>query len=76
MEKANEYLMDIFLPKYNSRFALPIDDTKNVFVWLAKNFDFNKKLAIWSEHKIYHNSYLKYNKAYHVIDNSKYIIVN
>lgn len=65
--EANQYLNEVFIPKYNTRFALPIDNTKNHFICLEENFDYNKELAIWSEHKVYHNSYLKYDKCYHII---------
>lgn len=76
IEKANEYLSNIFIPKYNSRFALPIDNTKNLFVCPLENFNYNIDLAIWSEHKIYHNSYLKYNNSYHIIlENDKKIYI-
>lgn len=73
IEEANQYLNDVFIPKYNTRFALPIDNNKNKFICLDKEFDYNKELAVWSEHKVYHNSYLKYDKSYHVIleDNKK-----
>ena len=73
IEEANRYLADVFIPKYNARFALPIDNTKNHFICLEDNFDYNVELAIWSEHKVYHNSYLKYDNMYHVIlnDNQK-----
>lgn len=67
IEEANRFLSNVFIPKYNARFALPIDNTKNHFISLDKDFDYNKELAIWSEHKVYHNSYLKYNKQYHII---------
>lgn len=67
IEKANQYLKDVFIPKYNTRFASEIDYNKNSFIPVDENFDFNKELAIWSEHKVYHNCYLKYNKHYHVI---------
>lgn len=67
IEEANQYLSNVFIPKYNARFALPIDNNKNHFICLDKDFDFNKELAIWDEHKVFHNSYLKYNKQYHVI---------
>lgn len=79
IEKANEYLTNIFIPKYNSRFALPIDNTRNMFVCPLENFNYNIDLAIWSEHKVYHNSYLKYDNSYHVIlenDKKIYIPVN
>ena len=67
IEEANTYLNNIFIPKYNARFALPINDTKNIFVSLEPDYDYNKELAVWSEHKVYHNSYLKYNNKYHTI---------
>ena len=67
IEEANLYLSEVFIPKYNARFALPIDNTKNRFICLPDNFDYNKELAVFSEHKVYHNCYLRYNKTYHVI---------
>lgn len=67
IEKANQYLKDVFLPKYNIRFASDIDYTKNSFIPVEANFDFNKELAVWSEFKVYHNCYLKYDKHYHII---------
>ncbi len=67
IEEANQYLNDVFIPKYNARFALPIDNTKNHFICLDNDFDYNKELAVFSEHKVFHNSYLKYDNCYHVI---------
>lgn len=67
IEEANQYLKDVFIPKYNARFALPIDNTKNRFISPPEKFNYNIELAIWSEHKVYHNSYLKYDKSYHII---------
>lgn len=73
IEKANQYIKDVFLPKYNTRFASEIDYNKNVFIKVEETFDFNKELAVWSFHTVYHNCYLRYNKAYYVImkDNEK-----
>lgn len=67
IEEANQYLSNVFIPKYNARFALPIDNNKNKFICLENNFNFNQELAVWSEHKVYHNSYLKFDKSYHII---------
>ena len=67
LEKANQYIKDVFLPKYNARFASKIDCNKNSFIKIDENFDYNKELAVWSEHSIYHNCYLKYNASYHII---------
>lgn len=69
IEKANQYIKDVFLPKYNTRFASVIDYNKNSFI-PVDNFDFNKELAVWNEYKVYHNCYLKYNKEYHIILNN------
>lgn len=76
LEKANLYIKDVFLPKYNARFASDIDYNKNVFIKVDEKFDYNKELAVWSEHSIYHNCYLKYNKTYYLIikDNEKSFI--
>ncbi|MCI8575483.1 MAG: hypothetical protein HFI09_03345 [Bacilli bacterium] len=49
------------------RFASEIDYTKNSFISVDETFDYNKELAVWSEHKVYHNCYLKYDKHYHAI---------
>ncbi len=67
IEEANQYLKKVFIPKYNAKFALPIDNNRNHFISLPENFDYNKELAVWSEHKVYHNSYLKYDNFYHII---------
>ena len=76
IEEANQYLKDVFIPKYNARFALPIDNTKNHFISPQKDFNYNTELAIWDEHKIYHNSYLKYDKTYHIIlDNNEKVYI-
>jgi transposase len=69
IEKANEYLVNVFLPKYNARFALPIDDNKNYFICLDETFDFNRELAVWKEYSIHHNCYLRFDNQYHVILN-------
>lgn len=73
LEKANLYINDVFLPKYNSRFASAIDYTKNSFINVDVNFNYNKELAVFSEHRIYHNCYLRYDNSYFFImkDNVK-----
>ena len=73
LEKANQYINDVFIPKYNTRFASEFDYNTSVFIKVDNNFDFNKELAIWSKHSIFHNCYLKFNKTYYLImrDNEK-----
>lgn len=76
IEKANEYLTNVFIPKYNARFALPIDNTRNMFICPLESFNYNIDLAVYCNHKVYHNSYLKYNNAYHIIlDNNKKVYI-
>lgn len=67
IEEANLYLSNVFIPKYNARFALPINNNKNHFISPQKDFNYNVELATWSEHKVYHNSYLRFDKKYRVI---------
>lgn len=67
MEKANQYLEDVFLPKYNSRFALQINDNKNYFVKPDNSFDINIDLATFKEYKVHNHCYLTYDKSYRVI---------
>ena len=53
-----------------------LDSLFLLIISLDKSFNYNKELAVWSEHEIYHNSYLKYDKQYHIIldRNQKYYI--
>lgn len=77
LEKANEYLNNVFIPKHNARFAFQLDNTKNLFICLDDNFDFNKELAVFKEYRVYHNSYLKYDNSYKVImNNNKKAYIN
>lgn len=80
IEKANDYLINVFLPKYNVRFAFPIDNNRNVFISLDTTFDFNRELAVWKDYSIHHNCYLRFDNKYHVIldssGNNAYINTN
>jgi|AGTN01.2.fsa_nt_gi Integrase core domain. len=77
LEKANEYLINVFIPKHNARFAFQLDNTRNLFICLDKSFDYNKELAVFKEYRVYHNSYLKYDKTYKVImDNENKAYIN
>ncbi len=47
-----------------------------MFICPLESFNYNIDLAVYSEHKVYHNSYLKYNNAYHVIlDNDEKVYI-
>ena len=76
IKEANDYLSNVFLPKYNSRFASTIDFNRNLFVCVDDDFDFNTQLALWHDRKIYHNCYITLDNKYYVIlddDSTAYI---
>ncbi|MCI9234250.1 MAG: hypothetical protein HFH08_06665 [Bacilli bacterium] len=59
-----------FLPRYNNRFALPIDDNKNLFVCPIENFNYNVELAVYKEYSIHNHCYLRMNKkTFIILDN-------
>ena len=70
IKKANEFISNDFIPRYNSRFALPIDPDKSVFVKPLDTFDYNRDLAVWKEYSVYSNSYLKISNSYWVINDN------
>ena len=66
LEEANRYINDIFLPRYNARFASHIDCNKNYFIPVSEDFDYNRKLATWINRKIINNCYISINGKYYV----------
>jgi transposase len=66
IEEANLFLLE-FIPKYNARFALQIDDTKNVFICLDDNFDYNMALSTYEEYSVHRYCYLSYKGSYLII---------
>lgn len=71
LEKANDFITNEFLPRYNNRFALPIDDNKNLFVCPIDNFNYNVELAVYKEYSIHNQCYLRMNnKIFIVLDNN------
>lgn len=70
LEKANDFITNEFLPRYNNRFALPIDDNKNLFVCPIENFNYNVELAVYKEYSIHNHCYLRMNKkTFIILDN-------
>lgn len=67
LEKANDFITNEFLPRYNNRFALPIDDNKNLFVCPLENFNYNVELAVYKEYSIHNHCYLRMNNKVFVI---------
>ena len=67
LEKANDSITNEFLPRYNNRFALPIDDNKNLFVCPLENFNYNVELAVYKEYSVHNHCYLRMNNKTFVI---------
>ena len=67
MEMANEYIDKIFLPKYNARFASPINPDRNVFVKVSSSFNYDRELALWFNHSVLENCYIKHMGRYYEI---------
>lgn len=68
-EEANEYINEVFLPRYNARFASPIDYSRNHFVPVAKDFDYNRELALPIKRKALHGCYIKLaGKIYRIVN--------
>ncbi len=66
IEEANLYLLE-FIPKYNAKFALPIDNTKNIFVRLEETFNYNMALSTYDEYSIHRYCYLSFKGTYRII---------
>lgn len=60
-DKANIYIQDVFVPKYNDKFALAIRDDHNVFRMVEDDFDYNSKLATYEERMVQKHCYISYN---------------
>ena len=73
MEEANYYINETFLPRYNARFASPINCSKNHFVPVPNDFDYNRKLAAWIERRIINNCYVSINNKYYVLKHNNQI---
>lgn len=59
LEKANDFIKNEFLPRYNNRFALPINDAKTLFVCLIPNFNYHVKLVVYKEYSIHNHCYFR-----------------
>ena len=77
IDKANVFLKD-FIKRYNSRFSIEINNEKNNFVKIDKEFNFNIELATYQEYAIHKYSYIVKNKKYYIIidDNSNPLYIN
>ena len=66
-EEANHYINEVFLPKYNARFASEINYSKNMFRPVPDNFNYDLELAVTTKRKVLHNSYIKLDGQYYAI---------
>ena len=67
IEEANRYIDEIFLPRYNARFASSINCNKNYFVPVPEDFDYNCKLATWVNRQVHHGCYISLDGKYYVV---------
>lgn len=67
LKEANRYINDVFLPRYNARFAAAINEKKNYFVPVPADFDYNRKLATWDNRKILNGCYVSIDGKYYVV---------
>jgi transposase len=72
INEANKYLLNVFIPKLNERFAKGINENRNVFKPLPTNIDINFKLSIKSQRKVLNGNVICINnKLYKAVDNFK-----
>ena len=65
IEKANEYLKDIFIPNYNKRFALNIKQFPSVFETTPNSNIINYTLAVLTARKIDSGNSIKFKNKYY-----------
>ena len=72
IEKANEYLINVFVPKFNAKFALDYKKFKSVYETSPSEEKINYTLAILSPRKIDNGNSIKYkNQYYQPYENGK-----
>lgn len=65
IEEANKYLIEVFIPKFNSKFALDYKKFKSVYETSPTEEKINYTLAILSPRIIDNGSSIKYKKVYY-----------
>jgi transposase len=72
IEEANKYLIEVFVPKFNSKFALDRKKFKSVYVTAPSSEEINYTLAILTPRKIDNGNSIKYyNSYYQPFENGK-----
>ena len=67
IDEANKYLLDVFVPNFNSRFAMDYKNFPSVFETSPSEEQINYTLAILTPRKIDNGNAIKYNKKYYQI---------
>ena len=62
---ANNYIKNIFLPRYNAGFASPLKYSKNHFIPVPEDFDFNRELALQDIRTVINHSYISYHGTFY-----------
>ena len=65
IEEANKYLTEVFVPKFNSKFAMDYHKFKSVFVIAPSEEVINYTLAILTPRKIDNGNSIKYKNKYY-----------
>lgn len=65
IDKANEYLMQVFVPKFNSKFALNYKNFESVYEKSPSLEEINYTLAVLSSRKIDNGNSIKYKNNYY-----------
>lgn len=65
IEEANKYLIEVFVPKFNSKFALDKDKFKSVYETSPTAEKINYTLAVLSPRKIDNGNSLKFKNVYY-----------
>ena len=65
IEEANKYLIDVFVPKFNSKFAMDYKKFSSVFEKSPSNEQINYTLAVLTPRKIDNGNSIKYKNKYY-----------
>src|SRR5574344_443650 len=65
IDEANKYLIDVFVPYFNNRFALDFKKFESVFEQSPNEEIINYTLAVTTTTKIYNRNFLNYQKKYY-----------
>ncbi len=66
IEKANEYLINVFIPKFNKKFALDFKKFESVIVSSPSLEKINYTLAVLTQRKIDNGNSIKYKNKYYL----------